>query len=173
MPDFSSASPKIAEISQELNARIEKFNELKEKYVNKINKVIDEIESTINEGIRYIKSGAKKLSQAIEIRINKLNAKLDKICKALMDKIEKFIKDICEWYDSVMLKIKKGVVKGVLAKMDIDCDDPTAIELAKMIPHPSIEGLMPSINLSIEIPDISSMVNADFLQEIKLQRIEI
>lgn len=173
MPDFSSASSKIAEVSQELNARVEQFNEIKEKYVNKINKILDEIESTINEGIGYIRGGAKKLSQAIEIRINKLNAKLDKICKALNAKIEKFIKDVCEWYNSSMTKIKKGTVKAVLAKIDIDCDDETAIEMAKTIPHPSIEGLMPSINLSIEIPDISSMVNADFLQEIKLQRIEI
>lgn len=168
--DFGAAVVKIADITIKVNEYIDKIIEIRNKYIVKINKCIDDLENTVNSAVDKINAGARNIDKWLQIKIEKITKKIQGLLDKLKSNIDALIDQLSVWYEKTILNIKVNVILAVYAKLGIDCTRGGAKLLADMIPHPSIESLLPNfeINLPIEMPDISVMVE---IEKVSLPRL--
>lgn len=168
--DFGAAVVKIADITIKVNEYIDKIIEIRNKYIVKINKCIDDLETTINSAVDKINAGARNIDKWLQIKIEKITKKIQDLLDKLKSKIDALIDQLSAWYEKTILNIKVTVIIAVYAKLGIDCTRSGAELLADMIPHPSIESLLPNfeINLPLEMPDLSVMVE---IEKVNLPRL--
>ena len=150
--DLSAATIKISNTVVTVYQYIENINTIKNKYINKINGYLEDIENTIN-------SALTKSQEWIEMKIKKITKKIYDCIDALLKKINDIINQLRTWYDIQINTIKSNVIMAVFAKLGQDCDKDTAMLFADLIPHPELDSMLPKINIDLELPDVSSLLN--------------
>jgi hypothetical protein len=159
--DFTNATYKIADISLKVTGFIDKLNVIKDKYVKKINRYLADLENVIN-------SIATRAMQWVETQVEKIMKKIQDLIDGLMSKINELIKQFEEWYEKQMLNIKICVVKSVASKLGQHLDTDQAKSVSSVIPHPPLQ--VPSIEIELEIPDLSDLAN---IGQVSIPRLEI
>jgi hypothetical protein len=150
--DLSSATIKIAKTVVTVNEYVDKIKALRDKYVKKINGYLEDIENTINGALT-------KSQEWLEMKLKKIIKKIEDCLSALMKKISDIIDQLKTWYDKQIITIKKNIITAACAKVGIDCDETFIAIMQDLIPHPSLDSMLPSINIEIDIPDVSELIN--------------
>ena len=149
--DATNATVKIMEATDKVKEYKTKIDKAKADGIDKINKKLEALERTINNSVDKGTDWAKP-------KIEKLTGELQETVDGLQKRIDTLVKQVTEWYNDTILKIKKNVVKANFAKLGQECDDAMAEALAGSIPHPSIDSFIPEIK--IELPDMSHLTNS-------------
>lgn len=165
--DIVAATVKIADIVLTINEYKAKIEETYNGYATKINNYIDEFERIVN---KWVASGNKAI-QWLEMQIKKVFKKITDIIDAATAKINPIFKQIVAWYEKVVKKVKLSVIKNYFAKMGQSISDEAVEPLTSIIPHPSIESLLPTVSFEIQIPDVAA--NIDYIQEIELKKLPL
>ena len=168
--DTSNSADKIADVVIKVNEYVDKIIELRKKYIGKINKCLTDLETVINDAVDKINSGVDGALKWLEIKIAKITKKIQDILDNIKKKIDSIIKGLRTWYNTTVNNIKANVIMAVFAKTGIECTHDTAMAVADTIPHPSIDSLLPSfeIDLQIELPNMSGMVS---IEKVSLPRL--
>lgn len=156
--DFSNAIIKISDIVNKIQEFVNKIKDIYNKYAKKINGYIDEYTKAIDRLMELGETGIDWVS----MKISKLTKKMQDAIDSVLERVNILISQIKVWYDKTITKIKIDTIKAVFAKIGQSIDDTGAELFADMIPHPGIDSLLPTISINMEIPDFKKLVNTDF-----------
>ena len=163
--DFSGATSKISDVIITVNEYVDKIMALRDKYIKKINKCLEDLETTINTAIDAVKNGVESALVWLDIKIKKIMKYIQDIIDKLTEKIQSIINQLKTWYDTTINSIKRNVIIAVFAKIGQPLKPNEADMFCSLIPHPSIDTLLPSfeIELSFELPDLSNLVSINYV----------
>lgn len=165
--DVSVAIDKITELSDTVNEYVAEIEKIKTKGVDKVNGLLEDLENTINDAVN-------KNPQQVETESKKTSKEIEETLSGIIDKIEKLLDDVKKWYNNQLTQIKRSVIKGTFCKLGVECSDEQADGMASIIPNPPIESMLPEINLSLQLPDLTTLTNiAAGGNRITLPRLEI
>lgn len=116
-------------------------------FIKSTNEVIDTIESVLNNAADH---SARWVSKKLEW----CYVKIDNIVDRFRNWLNKQIKNLNEWYERAMLKVKKGIVKFTNRILGLELSDEEVNALAKAIPHPELQ--IPDFNF--DIPELNFKV---------------
>lgn len=147
--DTSDTDKKIGDISKNTTKYQDKRKETYNKYAIKINGYIDSLETVINKAI----TSGSSANAWTEIQINKILKNIEDTLNSMTKSINSITEQARNWYDDAMNKMKATSIKSNYAKMGKECSDEMAQEMAKNIPHPSIDSILPEIHIDFNIPE--------------------
>lgn len=116
-------------------------------FIKNTNEVIDTIENTLNNAATH---SARWVSKKLEW----CYIKIDNIVDRFRNWLNQQIKNLNEWYDRVMLKVKKGIIRTANTKLGLQLSDEEITAFAEAIPHPELQ--IP--NFTFDIPELNFKV---------------
>lgn len=167
---MADAAEKILQISSKILEYKEKIEEIKTTYVDKINKLIEDAENAINDAIVKINSGVASAQIWLEKKLKAITKKIQNCIDTLMEKFNSIVEQLKEWYDTTLNNIKVNIIIAGMAKIGVSLDKDAAQPLADAIPHPDIASMIPSFELSVEIPELTQLQG---IQQVSIPRIAL
>lgn len=137
----------LTRLNEVVDKSFEKINNITDKtngFITSVNEVIDTIENTVNNGIN---NSAVFISKKLEYCYNKI----DKIVDSFRKWLNNAIKALNAWYDELMLKIKKSIIREAQSKLSLTLSDDEITVLAEAIPHPALQ--IP--DFTFDIPELN------------------
>lgn len=162
--DVSGSTTKLSNISSKINDYKEKISSVYNKYAIVINKYIDEFYEVVNK----LKEKCTTAVNWTKMQIKKILKKISDAVKTLKQKISDLMSQITEWYNKTVNSFKISAIKSVKSKMGESCDDKAAEALTSILPSPSVDALLPKINIDLEVPENVDLETAGDLELKKL-----
>lgn len=151
--DFGEATVKIATIVSTVDEYVEKIYEIRERYIKKINGYLDDLEHTINNAVSRSQKWA-------DMQVKKFTKRIQDALSSLTKTIQDIINQLKAWYETTVSKMKISILKAAFIKINQPLSDEEAALMESVIPHPSIESLLPDFSLQLEIPDSMQLMSA-------------
>ena len=140
---------KIIDMYNKVMDFIDRMIEIQNMYINKINRYLEDIEDLVNNAINHSK-------HYIEMQINKLFAKIDKLLDGFRKKMNSIVKQIEDWYNDQMNQIKTQIILFASAKLGIYMTKTAAKAAAEAIPHPDLN--MPNFEIELAMPSLEELL---------------
>ena len=165
--DLSAATEPIAGTAKDINSfyesTVKKYNEI----AKQINEDIDSLEKVTNDFYKGTVSSMKW----VEMQIHKFVKLIVNTFESLVKSINNITAAAKKWYNDTITEIKASVIKSYYAKMGESCSEKEAELIAKTIPHPSFDSLMPTIEFDFPLPPETT--NVDHLKGFKFKKLPI
>lgn len=152
----TTAQVKIALFVLKVKEIIDKIMAFVKKVINWINALIEDLEEFIGKVIEKIMKGIAIADAFINDKISWVLSKIQIAIDFLKEKIAIFMESIKAWYDKIMNSIKVTMIKAAFIKLGQNPTDEMVNGIAETIPHPDITSIFPSIEINVQLPEIST-----------------
>lgn len=152
----TTAQVKIALFVLKVKEIIDKILGFVKKVINWINALIEDLEEFIGKVIEKIMKGIAIADAFINDKISWVLSKIQIAIDFLKEKIAIFMESIKAWYDKIMNSIKVTMIKAAFIKLGQNPTDEMVNGIAEGIPHPDITSIFPSIEINVQLPEIST-----------------
>lgn len=145
---------KIEEILNTIDTYKGKIDEIKVTYIDKINKKLEKLEEVLN-------SAASKSQVWIEMQVKKITKSIQDIIDSMMKKIKKVVDSLQEWANTAFDNVSASLIMSSMSKLGVELTRDAALSMTDMIPLklPSLDSLIPKIELELQLPDLSSLTS--------------
>lgn len=152
----TTAQVKIALFVLKVIEIVDKIKAIIKKVINRINAVIEDLEEFVGKVIEKIMKGLAVADAFINDKISWVLSKIQIAIDFLKEKIAIFMESIKAWYDKIMNGIKTTMIRSAFIKLGQNPTDEMINGIAEGIPHPDITSIFPSIEINVQLPEIST-----------------